>query len=65
MRVVLDPVWTRIVDEGCDSFAMLGDTPYLDTSGLNVARSKHRTFLAQPEISRLISSMPVGHLGRP
>ncbi|WP_405851259.1 alkaline phosphatase family protein [Streptomyces sp. NBC_00090] len=52
-------VWTRIMDEGCDSFVMLGDTPYLDTSDLVVARRKHRTFLQQPELARLISSRPV------
>ncbi|MER5307710.1 alkaline phosphatase D family protein [Streptomyces sp. NPDC002773] len=54
-----DRVWTRIMDEGCDSFVMLGDTPYVDTSDLAVARRKHRQFLVQPEISRLVRSMPV------
>lgn len=47
------------MDEGCDSFVMLGDTPYLDTSDLVVARRKHRTFLQQPELARLIASRPV------
>ncbi|WP_285566487.1 alkaline phosphatase D family protein [Streptomyces sp. RTGN2] len=56
---VPDHVWTAIMDEGCDSFVMLGDTPYVDSSDLEVARRKHRTFLVQPEISRLVSSMPV------
>ncbi|MFD4370708.1 alkaline phosphatase D family protein [Streptomyces sp. NPDC058486] len=54
-----DHVWTRVMDEGCDSFVMLGDTPYVDSSDVAVARRKHREFLVQPEISRLISSMPV------
>ncbi|MER8037356.1 alkaline phosphatase D family protein [Streptomyces hydrogenans] len=54
-----DRVWTRIADEGCDSFVMLGDTPYLDTSDLALARRKHRAFLQQPELARLISSRPV------
>ncbi|MFE4633479.1 alkaline phosphatase D family protein [Streptomyces sp. NPDC056773] len=52
-------VWTRIVDEGCDSFVMLGDTPYVDSGDLAVARTKHRAFLAQPEIARMVASMPV------
>ncbi|MFT7835703.1 alkaline phosphatase D family protein [Saccharothrix sp. BKS2] len=52
-------VWTRIVDEGCDSFVMLGDTPYVDSTDLAVARTKHRQFLAQPELARLVRSMPV------
>ncbi|GGM90297.1 hypothetical protein GCM10011609_29040 [Lentzea pudingi] len=52
-------VWTRIVDEGCDSFVMLGDTPYVDSPDLAVARTKHRQFLAQPELARMVRSMPV------
>ncbi|WP_327170560.1 alkaline phosphatase D family protein [Streptomyces sp. NBC_01336] len=56
---VPDHVWTKIMEEGCDSFVMLGDTPYVDSADLAVARQKHRTFLVQPEISRMISSMPV------
>ncbi|WP_052850536.1 alkaline phosphatase D family protein [Streptomyces avicenniae] len=54
-----DAVWTRIVDEGCDSFVLLGDTPYVDSGDLAVARAKHRTFLSQPQIARMIASMPV------
>ncbi|WP_405796110.1 alkaline phosphatase D family protein [Streptomyces sp. NBC_01506] len=52
-------VWTRVSDEGCDSFVLLGDTPYVDSGDLAVARTKHRQFLVQPEISRMVSSMPV------
>ncbi|WP_299538821.1 alkaline phosphatase [uncultured Streptomyces sp.] len=56
---VPEAVWTKIMEEGCDSFVMLGDTPYIDSSDLKVARQKHRTFLVQPEISQMISSMPI------
>ncbi|MFE2722566.1 alkaline phosphatase D family protein [Kitasatospora sp. NPDC059327] len=62
---VANPVWTRIIDEGCDSFVMLGDTPYADVSvpGVNdfltQARTQHRRFLAVPEIAGLVRSMPV------
>ncbi|WP_433259653.1 alkaline phosphatase D family protein (plasmid) [Streptosporangium sp. CA-135522] len=52
-------VWTRIVDEGCDSFVMLGDTPYVDSRDLTVAQTKHRNFLVQPEIARMIRTMPI------
>ncbi|MFJ6661197.1 alkaline phosphatase D family protein [Streptomyces sp. NPDC091377] len=52
-------VWTRIQDEGCDSFVLLGDTPYIDSGDLAVARTAHRTFLMQPELARLVASMPV------
>ncbi|MFT7836887.1 alkaline phosphatase D family protein [Saccharothrix sp. BKS2] len=52
-------VWTRIADEGCDSFVLLGDTPYVDSADLAVARAEHRRFLAQPELARVVRSMPV------
>ncbi|MFH8692715.1 alkaline phosphatase D family protein [Streptomyces anulatus] len=54
-----DAIWTRVVNEGCDSFVLLGDTPYVDSGDLAVARTKHRAFLAQPEIARMAASMPV------
>ncbi|CAN3977642.1 alkaline phosphatase D family protein [Kitasatospora purpeofusca] len=62
---VSNSVWTRIIDEGCDGFVMLGDTPYADVgnSGANAtlakARTHHRNFLALPEIASLARSMPV------
>jgi phosphodiesterase/alkaline phosphatase D-like protein len=56
---VPDPIWTQVVDEGCEGFVLLGDTPYIDDDRLSVAREKHRAFLAQPEIARMVRSMPV------
>ncbi|MET9558009.1 alkaline phosphatase D family protein [Streptomyces sp. NPDC006645] len=52
-------VWTRVREEGCDSFVLLGDTPYVDSGDLAVARAKHREFLVQPEIAGMVASMPV------
>lgn len=54
-----DTVWTRIVDEECDSFVLLGDTPYIDSGELTVALTKHREFLKLPELAALVSQMPV------
>ena len=51
-------VWNRIVEEGCEGFVFLGDTPYIDSSELSVARAKHREFLSQPEIARMVASIP-------
>jgi phosphodiesterase/alkaline phosphatase D-like protein len=51
-------VWTRIVQEDCQGFVFLGDTPYVDTTDLSVARQRHRTFLEQPEIAQMIASRP-------
>ncbi|GAB3838735.1 alkaline phosphatase D family protein [Kribbella italica] len=52
-------VWTRILTEGCDSFVMLGDTPYVDSGDLEVARSKHRAFLKVPQLAELVRSRPI------
>jgi phosphodiesterase/alkaline phosphatase D-like protein len=51
-------VWQQIVDEGCEGFVFLGDTPYIDSSDLKVVREKHRRFLTQPEIATMIAQMP-------
>ena len=51
-------VWTRIVEEGCQGFVFLGDTPYVDSTDLGTARQRHRTFLEQPEIAQMIARLP-------
>ncbi|WP_020390478.1 alkaline phosphatase D family protein [Kribbella catacumbae] len=56
---VSDPVWNRIMEEGVDSFVMLGDTPYIDSPRLDVARRKQRDFLRVPEVAELISTRPI------
>lgn len=53
-----DAIWDRIQAEGCEGFVFLGDTPYIDTDRLELARQRHRAFLAPPEIARLLASMP-------
>ena len=51
-------VWTRVVEEACEGFVFLGDTPYIDSNDLFIARQKHRRFLSQPEIASMIAQMP-------
>ena len=53
-----DAIWDRILAEGCEGFVFLGDTPYIDTDRLELARQRHRAFLAPPEIAGLLASMP-------
>ena len=53
-----EAIWDRILEEGCEGFVFLGDTPYIDTDRLVLARERHRAFLAPPEIARLLASMP-------
>lgn len=54
-----NPIWDRIRSEGCESFVMLGDTPYIDSTNLGVARQKQRAFLEHPDVNALTRSMPV------
>lgn len=56
---VPDAVWDRVRLEGCAGFVMLGDTPYVDSTDLDVARQRHRVFLQQPELAGMVSSMPI------
>ena len=51
-------IWAQVIKEGCEGFIFLGDTPYVDTSDLDLARTKHRQFLAQPEIREMIKRLP-------
>ncbi len=55
---VPDPIWSKILEEGCQGFVFLGDTPYVDSDQLSVARAKHREFLRQPEIAAMIRQIP-------
>ena len=52
-------IWDRILAEGVNGFVMLGDTPYIDSTNLDVARTKQRAFLEQPQLTALTSTMPV------
>ncbi|MFD4910765.1 alkaline phosphatase D family protein [Kitasatospora purpeofusca] len=62
---VPNPLWTRVMTEGCEGFVMLGDTPYADftmtgvSDPLEQARRNHREFLAVPELANMVRSMPV------
>ncbi|MGW2539807.1 alkaline phosphatase D family protein [Kitasatospora sp. NPDC001574] len=52
-------VWQKIIDQGCEGFVLLGDTPYIDSPTLGVARTKHRRFLEEPEVAAVVRRMPV------
>ncbi|MBB02178.1 MAG: hypothetical protein CMJ47_06000 [Planctomyces sp.] len=52
------PLWTQMKERGADGLVLLGDTPYIDSTNLNVAREKHRQFLSIPSLSALIRNTP-------
>lgn len=51
-------LWNQIGASNVDGLVLLGDTPYIDSTDLAIARRKHRDFLRVPELSRLIRSTP-------
>lgn len=51
-------LWAQIALEGAQGLVLLGDTPYIDSTDLNVQRTKHRDFLAVPDIAALIRRTP-------
>lgn len=52
-------VWSAIELRGAEGLVLLGDTPYIDSRDLDVARAKHRRFLQVPELARLARATPV------
>lgn len=51
-------LWTQMDESGIDGLVLLGDTPYIDSTKLEVARQKHREFLQVPELAKLIDHTP-------
>ena len=48
-----------MAENDADGLILLGDTPYIDTTNLEVQRAKHREFLSIPELSEFGRSRPV------
>lgn len=51
-------IWTQMAQQQCDAVVLLGDTPYIDSSALNVQTARHRAFAAVPEYQALLRSTP-------
>lgn len=52
-------VWLQIAKNNIDGLMLLGDTPYIDSTRLEVNRSRHRQFLSIPTLAELGASTPV------
>ena len=48
-------VWKEVRGLAVDMLCLNGDTPYIDSTSLEVARKKHRTLLGFPQLKQLIS----------
>jgi alkaline phosphatase D len=51
-------VWNRIAAQKVDAVVLLGDTPYIDSTELEVQTRRHREFAAVPEYQALLKSRP-------
>lgn len=51
-------LWSQIDEQSVDGLVLLGDTPYIDSTKLEVARRKHREFLSIPQLAKLIEHTP-------
>jgi alkaline phosphatase D len=52
-------LWTQMREKGAQGLVLLGDTPYIDSINLSVARQKHRDFLAIPQLAQIARHTPV------
>jgi alkaline phosphatase D len=51
-------VWKRIFDCDPSAIALIGDTPYIDTTDLDTQRRRYREFFAHPQIAETLRSIP-------
>jgi len=51
-------LWSQMEERGAQGLVLLGDTPYIDSTDLKVARERHRSFLQVPQLASLISHTP-------
>ncbi len=45
-------------ERGAEALVLLGDTPYIDSTALETARTRHREFLSVPELAALVRRTP-------
>jgi len=53
-----NPLWKGIANVSPDVICLMGDTPYIDSSDLNIVRQRQREFLRIPVLSDLIHHTP-------
>ncbi|WP_081891731.1 alkaline phosphatase D family protein [Verrucomicrobium sp. BvORR106] len=51
-------VWTRMAEEQVDAVILIGDTPYIDSTKLDIQTKRHREFAAVTEYQKLLQSRP-------
>lgn len=51
-------VWQRMIEQNVDAVVLIGDTPYIDSTDLEVQTRRHREFAAVEEYQSLLKSRP-------
>ena len=52
-------IWPEMANLNVDAAFLMGDTPYIDSSDLNVVRTRHRQFLQIPDLAALGTHTPI------
>ncbi len=52
-------VWRRMGESGADAVVLLGDTPYIDSTELEVQRRRYREFAGMPAMAELVAHTPL------
>lgn len=52
-------VWDQIAKQNIDALMLLGDTPYIDNTSIEINRKRHQEFLSIPSLAKLGTSTPI------
>lgn len=55
LRFPEQPIWGRMRASRPDCLVLLGDTPYIDSTELEVQRSRYQSFLSNPDVSAALA----------
>lgn len=52
------PAWAAMQDAGAQGIVLLGDTPYIDSTDLEVQRTRYREFYEHPDVRPILQHIP-------
>lgn len=58
LKFAVQPIWEVIAAARPDAVVLLGDTPYIDSTDLDVQRARYRAFYARKDIATLRAKVP-------
>ncbi|MFT4538943.1 MAG: alkaline phosphatase D [Planctomycetota bacterium] len=51
-------IWARMRETSPETIVLLGDTPYIDSTKIEIQRSRYHTFLTHPDVSASLARLP-------